>query len=113
MLCAAVLQFTLRQTATGIARPIFAQTKTKKLASTGIFAFSCKLFAVVTVKTNGSRSRLLEELCHTDLIDQPAFLLCLVDHIARLAVPDQKGRGGIVHTHILRYSHTAGVGVAV
>ena len=41
------------------------------------------------------------------------FLFCLVDHIARLAVPDQKGRSGVVHTHILRYSHTAGVGVAV
>ena len=78
-------------TATGIAGPVFAQSKTKKLASTGIFAFSCKLFAVVTVKAADSRCLLLEELCHTDLIDQPAFLLCLVDYIARLAVADQKG----------------------
>ena len=62
--------------------------KTKKLASTGVFAFSCKLFVVATVKTPGSRCLLLEKLCHTDLIDQPAFLLCLVDHIARLAVAD-------------------------
>ena len=64
--------------------------KQKELASTGIFAFSCKLFVVVTVKKADSRSQLLEELCHTDLIDQPAFLLCLVDHIARPAVADQK-----------------------
>ena len=71
--------------------PLFAKTKTKKLASTGIFAFSCKLFVVVTVKKTGSRCQLLEKLCHTDLIDQPAFLLCLVDYIARLAVADQKG----------------------
>ena len=90
MLCAAVLQLTLHDTATGIARPVFLQMKTKKLASTGIFAFSCKLFVVVTVKKADSRSQLLEELCHTDLIDQPAFLLCLVDHIARPAVADQK-----------------------
>ena len=113
MLCAAVLQLALHDTATGIARPIFSQMKTKKLASTGIFAFSCKLFVVVTVKAADSRCLLLEELCHTDLIDQPAFLFCLVDHITRLAVPDQKGRSGVVHTHILRYSPTAGVGVAV
>ena len=91
MLCAVVLQFTLRHTATGIAGPVFTQTKTKKLAGTGIFAFSCKLFVVVTVKAADSRCLLLEKLCHTDLIDQPAFLLCLVDHIARLAVADQKG----------------------
>ena len=91
MLCAAVLQLALHDTATGIARPVFSQMKTKKLASTGIFAFSCKLFVVVTVKAADSRCLLLEEFCHTDLIDQPAFLLCLVDHIARLAVSDQKG----------------------
>ena len=70
---------------------ICAIENNKKLASTGIFAFSCKLFAVETVKAADSRCLLLEELCHTDLIDQPAFLLCLVDHIARLAVADQKG----------------------
>ena len=65
------------------------------------------------VKVVDSHCLLLEELSHTDLINQPAFLFCLVDYITRLAVPDQKGRGGVVHTHILRYSHTAGVGVAV
>lgn len=113
MLCAAVWKFDLHDTATGIARPVFLPKKTKKLASTGILALSCKLFVVAAVKAAGSHCLLLEELSHTDLIDQPAFLLCLMDHIARLAVPDQKGRGGIVHTHILRYSHTAGVGVAV
>ena len=88
MLCAAVLQITLHDTATGIARPVFLQMKTKKLASTGIFAFSCKLFVVVTVKAADSRCLLLEKLCHTDLIDQPAFLHCLVDYIARRAVAD-------------------------
>lgn len=82
MLCAAVLQLTLHDTATGIARPIFSQMKTTK---------ACKLFVVVTAKVADSRCLLLEELSHTDLIDQPAFLSCLVDHIARLAVPDQKG----------------------
>ena len=71
--------------------PYLRNRKQKKLASTGIFAFSCKLFVVVTVKAADSRCLLLEELCHTDLIDQPAFLLGLVDHIARPAVADQKG----------------------
>lgn len=113
MPCAAVLQLTLHDTATGIARPIFSQMETKKLASTGILALSCKLFVVAAAKVADSHCLLLEELSHTDLIDQPAFLFCLVDHIARLAVPDQKGRSGVVHTHILRHSHTAGVGVAV
>ena len=74
-----------------LAAPYLRKRKQKKLASTGIFAFSCKLFVVVTVKAADSRCLLLEKLCHTDLIDQPAFLLCLVDHIARLAVADQKG----------------------
>lgn len=113
MLCAAVLQLALHDTATGIARLIFSQMKTKKLASTGILVLSCKLLLLAAAKVADSHCLLLEELSHTDLIDQPAFLFCLVDHIARLAVPDQKGRGGVVHTHILRYSHTAGVGVAV
>lgn len=90
MLCAVVLQFTFYNIATRIDAPICAN-ENKKLASTGIFAFSCKLFVVVTVKAAGSRCLLLEKLCHTDLIDQPAFLLCLVDYIARLAVADQKG----------------------
>ena len=112
MLCAVVLQLTFHSIATRIDVPI-CESETKKLARIDSFAFSCQLFVVVTVKKAGSRCLLLEELSHTDLIDQPAFLFCLVDHIARLAVPDQKGRGGVVHTHILRYSHTAGVGVAV
>ena len=43
------------------------------------------------MKVADSHCLLLEELSHTDLIDQPAFLFCLVDHITRLAVPDQKG----------------------
>lgn len=113
MLCAAVLQLALHDTATGIARPVFLQMKTKKLANTGILALSLQAFVVAVVKVVDSHCLLLEELSHTDLIDQPAFLLCLVDYIAWLAVSDQKGRGRIVHTHIPRYSHTAGVGVAV
>lgn len=112
MLCAVVLQFTFHSIATRIDAPI-CENETKKLARIDNFSFSCQLFVVVTVKTADSHCLLLEELSHTDLINQPAFLLCLVDHIARLAVPDQKGRSGVVHTHILRYSHTAGVGVAV
>lgn len=112
MLCAVVLQFTFHSLATRIDAPI-CEIETKKLARIDSFSFSCQLFVVVTVKTADSHCLLLEELSHTDLINQPAFLLCLVDHIARLAVPDQKGRSGVVHTHILRYSHTAGVGVAV
>ena len=91
MLCAAVLQLTLHDTATGIARPIFSQMKTKKACKYRHLCLSCKLFVVVTVKAADSRCLLLEELSHTNLIDQPAFLFCLVDHIARLAVPDQKG----------------------
>ena len=43
------------------------------------------------MKVADSHCLLLEELSHTDLIDQPAFLFCLMDHIAWLAVPDQKG----------------------
>lgn len=112
MLCTVVLQFTFHSIATRIDAPI-CENETKKLARIDSFSFSCRFFAVVTVKTADSHCLLLEELSHTDLIDQPAFLFCLVDHIARLAVPDQKGRSGVVHTHILRYSHTAGVGIAV
>lgn len=63
----------------------------KKACKYRHFCLFCKLFVVVTVKAADSRCLLLEELCHTDLIDQPAFLLCLVDYIARLAVADQKG----------------------
>ena len=91
MLCAAVLQLALHDTATGIARPIFSQMKTKRLASTGILVLILQAFVVAAVKVADSHCLLLEELSHTDLIDQPAFLLCLVDHIARMAVPDQKG----------------------
>ena len=91
MLCAAVLQLTLHDTATGIARPIFSKMKTTKACKYRHLCLSCKLFVVVTVKAADSRCLLLEKLCHTDLIDQPAFLLCLVDHIARLAVANQKG----------------------
>lgn len=63
----------------------------KKACKYRHFCLFCKLFVVVTVKAADSRCLLLEKLCHTDLIDQPAFLLCLVDYIARLAVADQKG----------------------
>lgn len=114
MLCAAVLQLALHDTATGIARPIFSQMKTKKACKYRHFSLILPMLLLLQRgKVADSHCLLLEELSHTDLIDQPAFLFCLVDHIARLAVPDQKGRGGVVHTHILRYSHTAGVGVAV
>ena len=51
-------------------------------------------FVVAAAKVADSHCLLLEELSHTDLINQPAFLFCLVDHIARLAVPDQKGEVG-------------------
>ena len=91
---------------------IFAN-ENKKACKYRHFSLILQVFVVAAVKEVGSYCLLLEELSHTDLIDQPAFLFCLVDHIARLAVPDQKGRSGVVHTHILRYSHTAGVGVAV
>ena len=111
MLCAAVLQLALYDTATGIARPIFSQMKTTKACKYRHFSLILQAFVVAAVKTADSHCLLLEE--HTDLIEQPAFLFCLVDHITRLAVPDQKGRSGVVHTHILRYSPTAGVGVAV
>lgn len=113
MLCAAVLLLTLHDTATGIARPIFSQMKTKNACKIRLKCLYLQAFVVAAVKVADSHCLLLEELSHTDLIDQPALLFCLVNHIARLAVSDQKGRGGVVHTHILRYSHTAGVGVAV
>lgn len=90
MLCAVVLQFTFHSIATRIDASI-CENETRKLARIDSFAFSCKLFVVVTAKTADSHCLLLEELSHTDLIDQPAFLFCLVDHITRLAVPDQKG----------------------
>lgn len=112
MLCAVVLQFTFHSIATRIDAPI-CENETKKLARIDSFSFSCQLFVVAAVKVVDSHCLLLEELSHTDLIDQPAFLFCLVDHITRPAVPDQKGRSGVVHTHILRYNCTAGVGVAV
>lgn len=113
MLCAAVLQLTLHDTATGIARPIFSKMKTTKACKYRHFSLILQAFVVAAGKVADSHCLLLEELRHTDLIDQPAFLLCLVDYIAWLAVSDQKGRGRIVHTHIPRCSHTAGVGVAV
>ena len=91
---------------------IFAN-ENKKACKYRHFSLILQAFVVAAAKVADSQCLLLEELSHTDLIDQPAFLFCLVDHIARLAVPDQKGRSGVVHTHILRYSHTAGVGVAV
>lgn len=91
MLCAAVLQLALHDTATGIAHPIFSQMKTKRACKYRHFSLILQAFVVAVVKEVGSRCLLLEEFCHTDLIDQPAFLLCLVDHIARLAVADQKG----------------------
>lgn len=91
MLCAAVLQLALHDTATGIARPIFSQMKTKKACKYRHFSFILQAFVVAAAKVADSRCLLLEKLCHTDLIDQPAFLLCLVDYIARLAVADQKG----------------------
>ena len=112
MLCAVVLQFTFYNIATRIDAPI-CENENKKACKYRQFCLFLQAFFVAAVKVADSHCLLLEELSHTDLIDQPAFLFCLVDHIARLAVPDQKGRSGVVHTHILRYSHTAGVGVAV
>lgn len=90
MLCAVVLKFILVIQQQESPAHIFANENKKACKYRHICLF-CKLFVVVTVKTAGSRCLLLEELCHTDLIDQPAFLLCLVDHIARLTVADQKG----------------------
>ena len=85
----------------------------KKACKYRYFSLILQAFVVAAAKVADSHCLLLEELSHTDLIDQPAFLFCLVDHIARLAVPAQKRLSGVVHTHILRHSHTAGVGVAV
>lgn len=91
MLCAVVLQFVLVIQQQESLAPYLRKRKQQKACKYRHLCLSCKLFAVVTVKAANSRCLLLEELCHTDLIDQPAFLLCLVDHIARLAVADQKG----------------------
>ena len=90
MLCAVVLQFIFHNIATRIDAPI-CENENKKACKYRHLCLSCKLFVVVTVKAADSRCLLLEKLFHTDLIDQPAFLLCLVDYIARLAVADQKG----------------------
>lgn len=90
MLCAVVLQFILVIQQQESPAPYLRKRK-QKACKYRHLCLSCKLFVVVTVKAAGSRRLLLEKLCHTDLIDQPAFLLCLVDHIARLAVADQKG----------------------
>ena len=70
--------------------PLFAKTK-QKACKDRQFCLFLQAFFVAAVKVGDSHCLLLEELSHTDLIDQPAFLYCLVDHIARLAVPDQKG----------------------
>ena len=91
MLCAVVLQFILVIQQQESPAPYLRNRKQQKDCKYRHLCLSCKLFVVVTVKATDSRCLLLEELCHTDLIDQPAFLLCLVDHIARLAVADQKG----------------------
>ena len=90
MLCAVVLQFTFYNIATRIDAPICAN-ENKKACKYRHFCLFLQAFVVAVVKEADSRCLLLEKLCHTDLIDQPAFLLCLVDHIARLAVADQKG----------------------
>lgn len=91
MLCAAVLQHALHDTATGIARPHIFANENKKACKYRHFSLILQAFVVAVVKVADSHCLLLEELSHTDLIDQPAFLFCLVDHITRLAVPDQKG----------------------
>lgn len=65
--------------------------KTKKACKYRHFSLILQAFFVAVVKVADSHFLLLEELSHTDLIDQPAFLFCLVDHITRLAAPDQKG----------------------
>ena len=90
MLCAVVLQLILVIQQQESPAHICAN-ENKKACKYRHLCLSCKLFVVVTVKAADSRCLLLEKLSHTDLIDQPAFLLCLVDHIARLAVSDQKG----------------------
>lgn len=69
MLCAAVLQLTFHDTATGIARPIFSQMKTKKACKYRHFSLILQAFVVAVVKEAGSHCLLLEELSHTDLID--------------------------------------------
>lgn len=74
MLCAAVFPLALHDTATGIARPIFSQMKTKKACKYRHFSLILQVFVVAAVKEAGSYCLLLEELSHTDLIDQPAFL---------------------------------------
>ena len=71
--------------------PHIFTNENKKACKYRHFSFILQAFVVAAVKEAGSHCLLLEELSHTDLIDQPAFLFCIVDHIARLAVPDQKG----------------------
>ena len=113
MLCAVVLQFILVIQQQESPALYLRNRKQQKACKYRHFSLILQAFVVAAVKVADSHCLLLEELSHTNLIDQPAFLFCLVDHITRLAVPDQKGRSGVVHTHILRYSPTAGVGVAV
>lgn len=69
----------------------YLRKRNKKACKDRQFCLFLQAFVVAAVKVADSHCLLLEELSHTDLIDQPAFLFCLMDHIARLAVPDQKG----------------------
>ena len=91
MLCAVVLQLILVIQQQESPAPYLRNLKQKSLQVQAFLPFLASFFVVVTVKAADSRCLLLEKLSHTDLIDQPAFLLCLVDYIARLAVADQKG----------------------
>ena len=68
---------------------IFAN-ENKKACKYRHFSFILQAFVVAAVKVADSHYLLLEELSHTNLINQPAFLFCLMDHIVWLAVPDQK-----------------------
>lgn len=54
MLCAVVLQFNFHNMATRIDTPI-CENENKKACKDRHFAFSCKPFVVVTVKTVSSR----------------------------------------------------------
>lgn len=69
MLCVAVLKLTLHDIATGIARPIFSQMKTKKACKYRHFSLILQAFVVAAVKVADSHCLLLEKLSHTDLID--------------------------------------------
>ena len=68
--------------------------KTTKACKYRHFSLILQAFVVAAGKVADSHCLLLEKLSHTDLIDQPAFLFCLVDYIAGWLRPTKKGEAG-------------------